>query len=173
MVMVAMIPLLSSWIAWSLRVATALSDPYLVDTAALSYEVPDRAPEAGIASRYGEPGDKYGAQALACAPGKHVDSTMHVCAHRTRRCGTILFVRSVKTRQTTLCRVMDRGPFCALDKNGVWHVEVRLKEGSRRRGFLDLTPAAYRDLGLRGLDPVEAWAVYVPAKPLRVRRPAS
>jgi hypothetical protein len=164
--------LIPSWfLALVLQLVGALNDPYLTDLPAIGYAAPDRHPdEVGVGSRYGGPKDsRWGGQAMACAPDKHVDATVHTCAHRTHRCGTLLLLESVKTKKRTLCRVMDRGPYGALDADGVWHVEIKLKPGSRRRGILDLTPTVFAALGMRGMSPVRSWVISVPAKPLRIR----
>jgi hypothetical protein len=154
-----------------LQLTTSLADPYLTDLPALSWTAPDRKPnEVGKGSRYGGPKDsKWGGQAMACAPDKHVDDRVHTCAHRTHKCGTILLVENAKNKKRTLCRVMDRGPYGAIDADGVWHVEIKLKPGSRRRGLLDMTPAVFAAIGMKSMTQVKIWVIHVPKKPLRVR----
>jgi len=145
-----------------------INDPFLYNPPAV--RAPDTAPVVTRASRYGGPKDgRWGGAALAAAPDHHIEAGMHVCAHRTLKFGTILVVQSVRTRRTTLCRVMDRGPYGAIDANGVWHVEIRLQPGSRRRGDLDLAFTAYNAIGLKGIAPVRFWEAYAPEKPMRIR----
>jgi len=166
--------------------SVAVADPLMRGLPDLAWAKPARAPdEVGGASRYGGPGDsRWGGQGLACAPDHKVEAGMHVCAHRTHRCGTVLLVQSVRTGRTTLCRVMDRGPYGACTRpmvrrrcpRGAWRVEIRLQPGSVRRGFLDLAFTTYAALGLRGISPVRAWVLEVPRRPIRVRparRPTS
>jgi hypothetical protein len=164
--------LLPSWlITLALELIGAFNDPYFTDLPNLSFAAPDRKPdEVGVGSRYGGPKDtRWGGQAMACAPDRFVDGRVHTCAHRTHRCGTVLMVENARNGRRTLCRVMDRGPYGAIDAEGVWHVEIKLKAGSRRRGILDMTPAVFAAIGMRSMTPVKVWVIDVPATPLRIR----
>lgn len=149
------------------------ADPMLREPPGI-VEAPTRAPfQVGKATRFGGSTDKkWGHQALACAPDYHTDETMFVCAHRTLSCGTVILIESVRTGRTSLCRVMDRGPFGAKGDDGVWFPKVgrhRDREGAFR-GILDMTPAVVHALGLTGgLAQVRIWRVWVPKKPMRIR----
>lgn len=66
------------------------------------------------------------------------NSKMHA-AHKTAPCGSVLTVRSTKTGRSIQVRVVDRGPYV-------------------RGRVIDLTPAAFKELGISlsaGLTPVE------------------
>lgn len=72
----------------------------------------------GVASRFGDPGDKWVGGNLYCAPKKRVDSKEHVCAHRRAGyrelpCGSILILENPRTGKRSWCKVMDRGPYGA------------------------------------------------------------
>lgn len=91
---------------------------------------PAHAGERGIASIF------Y-SQPTACGVTMS-NSKMHA-AHKTAPCGSVLTVRSVKTGRSIQVRVVDRGPYV-------------------RGRIIDLTPAAFRELGVSlsaGLTPVE------------------
>lgn len=157
-----------TWVAPTLlRLMLVLASPFLGTGAGhLETRAPARSPDiVGRASRYGGPSDgRWGGAALACAPDYHVERGYHVCAHRTLPCGTVLAVQAVSTRKTTWCRVMDRGPFGALDPDGVWFPKV----GKHRelpgvyRGEIDMAFSAYNELGLKGIGAVRIWKLWVP-----------
>ena len=91
--------------------------------------VPD---QVGIATRFGDPGDKWVGGNLFCAPTRRVNQVEHVCAHRlaghTRlggpACGEILILENPRTKKRSWCQVMDRGPYGA---------EVWTYDASKRR----------------------------------------
>lgn len=149
------------------------TDPLLREPPGI-VEAPERAPfQEGKATRFGGQHDsQWGGQALACAPDYHTDESMFVCAHRQLPCGTVILIESVRTKKTSLCRVMDRGPFGAKGDDGVWFPKVgRHKQRTGVfRGILDMTPAVVHALGLTGgLAQVRIWRVWVPKKPMRIR----
>ncbi len=166
-----MLQLLPLVITVLVKLSGFTTDPFLRAPIPAELARPARGPDlVGVASRYGGPRDsRWGGAALACAPATHTDLQMHVCAHRRLPCGTMLQLENPRNGKRSFCRVMDRGPFGALDENGTWHVEVKLVPGHRRRGDFDLTPAVFAELGAKGLSTVRAWIRYRPARPLRFR----
>jgi len=110
--------------------------------------------QKGVASRFGDPGDKWVGGNLYCAPQRRVNQTEHVCAHRLagyrkHPCGSILILRNPRTKKVSWCRVMDRGPYGAdvlswdddkksytqvyyhdkrNRKRKQWYVKIRLKD---------------------------------------------
>lgn len=123
--------------------------------------------QSGLATMYGTPDDrKWGAGHLACAPDYRVQDLpeMHVCAHRTYRCGTILAVENPRTGLRTLCRVLDRGPYGALLEDGTWAVKIRASDPGTWRGIADMTPAVAKAIGHTGFGRVKVWPVFIPAK---------
>lgn len=72
----------------------------------------------GVASRFGDPGDKWVGGKIYCPPRHRVNSTEHVCAHRYvgykgLPCGSMLIIENPRTKKKSWCRVMDRGPYGA------------------------------------------------------------
>ena len=124
-------------------------------------------PHGGIGSMYGTPGDPWAEQGLACAPQQHVDSQMHVCAHRTLPCGTVLAIQTTRTKKLGWCIVMDRGPYGAIDDHQVWVIKVTESDPGQWRGILDMTPAVTKDMEHRGFEPIRFWILRVgrPGKP--------
>lgn len=123
--------------------------------------------QSGIATMYGTPNDrKWGAGHLACAPDYRVQDLpeMHVCAHRTYPCGTILVVENPRTGLRTLCRVLDRGPYGALLEDGTWTVKIKHADPGTWRGIADMTPAVAQAIGHTGYGRVKVWPIYVPKK---------
>jgi hypothetical protein len=126
----------------------------------------------GIATVYGLPSDKkWGSGHLACAPDFRVQTlpTMNVCAHRTYRCGTILAVENPRTKQRTLCRVLDRGPYGAIMDDGTWGLKIRPSDPGRWRGIADLTPTVSAAIGHRGYERVKIWPVYIPDQKMIIK----
>lgn len=143
---------------------------------------------AGLASRYGYPGDpgdvpaghracraalvaRWGAARWASALAAGV-------ASRDLPCGTRLLLASggpvgqgvrLAGRGTgrgtdggarvVIAYVVDRGPYGQLLPGGRYVASTRLQPGARWRGVLDLLPGVAARLGLRGLQPVVAWRV--------------
>jgi hypothetical protein len=117
--------------------------------------LPSSPDQKGVASRFGDPGDKWVGGNLYCQPNKRVDSDEHVCAHRlagyrSHPCGTILILRNPRTKKMSWCRIMDRGPYGAdvltFDKDKKkytqayyfdkrkrkrkqWYIKIRYKDG--------------------------------------------
>jgi hypothetical protein len=74
--------------------------------------------QVGIASRFGDPNDKWVGGNLYCNSKRRVNSKEHVCAHRYAGykglpCGSILIIENPRTKKRSWCRVMDRGPYGA------------------------------------------------------------
>lgn len=152
------------------RVIVALADPFLSGLPPTTPPVPGRAAdEVGRASTYGRADDSHGQAHLACAPEHRIDADDHVCAHRSLRCGTLLLLEH--EGRTTVCRVMDRGPFGKHDAAGRWFNGARERERAGTWvGILDLAPAVRAELapGNGGKLLVNAWIVAVPPRPLKV-----
>jgi hypothetical protein len=122
--------------------------------------------KAGNASRYGYVGDTLdNVGSFACRGslearyGSRVWRKMrdHGVANRTLPCGTPLGVCNPRTGLCTAAYVVDRGPWGALDRKGVWHARVTLKKGEHYRGELDLLPGVYTAIGLVGIESVWFW----------------
>jgi hypothetical protein len=176
-----MLTFFPSWLIILVLRLVALADPFLHDVDLLLANAPDGDARLGIASRYGGPKDGLlGGAAMACAPDYKVTTAMHVCAHRALPCGTLLALKNPRTQQRSACRVMDRGPFgaCLVSMTrgrrcpkGQWRVKIRHHEPGDWRGDVDLSPAVFAELGLKGgLKPVEITIVNVPARPLKIRK---
>lgn len=178
----------------------AFEDPFLRKLPDITYAAPDRRPYGvGKASTYGRKKDdikhrkKYGKQSkqtlMACAPTYRVDDSMHVCAHRKLPCGTVLLLEHDVTKQTTMCKVTDRGPYGCIDpKTGKWANYAKLKKidperakacALKFRGELDVSPAVRAELapGDGGLQDVRFWVIKKPFKKTRrsarARKPTS
>lgn len=121
----------------------------------------------GIGSRYGDPGDIWAEEALACAPQVHINNHMHVCAHRRLPCGTLLSIETVRTHKRSWCVVMDRGPYGALDESGVWFVKRNESDPGKWRGILDMTPAVATDMHHNGFEPIRVWIIHPVMRPER------
>jgi len=150
----------------------------LADDASLMPEAPDL---KGIATTYGQPGDKYAQQGTACAPHNKINDVDHVCAHRWYPCGTILIVENIKNGKRNWCVVKDRGPYGAnvFADNGTkvmndankpaWFIKIRpgdLPPASicpmgncigRWRGILDMSPAVSAGLDHPGMGMIKVW----------------
>lgn len=146
-----------------------------------------RADQSGVASRFGDPGDKWIGGTLKCSPQEYVNTVDHICAHRKYSCGTILVVENRRTRKKTWCRVMDRGPYGAnvFTAYGGKRIKVVASQASRRkyawyvkkrrrhrppknlcpsdscygrwRGIVDLSPAVSDSIDHNGLERVRIW----------------
>lgn len=168
-----MLTLLNIIIAW-VQVFCAHADPFLRNVPV--HMVPTKTSQKarqGLATTYGTVKDtKWGGGHMACAPDYRIRDvpTMHVCAHRTYRCGTILAVENVRTRQRTLCRVLDRGPYGAKLEDGTWAVKIKASDPGVWRGVADLTPATSAAIGHNGFEQVKIWPVYIPKETLIVPR---
>jgi hypothetical protein len=139
--------------------------------------------QAGNASRYGYVGDVWNqAGTYACRGslqalyGERRWRTMrdHGVAHRTLACGTPLTICNLRTGRCTAAYVVDRGPYGALDRRGVWHARVPpLRPGEHYRGELDLLPGVYSAISLVGIERVMFWQLPMirtePARQQRVR----
>jgi rare lipoprotein A len=91
----------------------------------MSLVPPVVAAERGIASSY-----PYSYQGRRTASGERLNAHAMTCAHKSHPFGSMLRV-SIGARSIT-CRVTDRGPFV-------------------RGRVIDLTPVAFRALGISGL----------------------
>lgn len=127
------------WIAWIGSIASAFLITVSLDRNT-QLGTPD---QKGIASSFGEIGDKWVGGNLYCQPDKRVDSTEHVCAHRRTEfkkrgypCGTILILENPRTKKRSWCAVMDRGPYGAgvfsFDKEKQSYVQVRKSNGYKQ-----------------------------------------
>jgi hypothetical protein len=96
--------------------------------------------ERGVATRFGDPGDRLTGAHLSCTHQKLQPGQL-VCAHRTLPCGTTLILENPRTGRFALCEVLDRGPFGAILPSGVWGMKIHADEPGDWRGVLDLAPA--------------------------------
>lgn len=83
--------------------------------------------ETGIASVYGNENGQ-----VRRADGKRYIPSQVLCAHKTRKLGSVVTVTVLKTGRSIRCRVLDRGPFV-------------------RGRIIDLSFGAARALGVKGL----------------------
>ena len=111
----------------------------------------------GLASRYGDPGDRYAGRTLTChrfmEPRSFRAAIAQGCAHRWLPCGTRLLVGNTRTGRIGACTVVDRGPYGAMHR-GRWVIKRRARDPGTWRGVLDLLPPVASRLGLNGLEPV-------------------
>ncbi len=102
-------------LAWLAEIVTTVVALFAADP---TLTLPSNPDEQGIASRFGDPGDKWVGGNLYCAPNRRVNQTEHACAHRyagykRHPCGSILILENPRTKKRSWCRVMDRGPYGA------------------------------------------------------------
>jgi hypothetical protein len=96
--------------------------------------------DRGVATRYGDPGDRMAGPRLSCTHKKMAPGQL-VCAHRTLPCGTVVVLENPRTRRFAVCEVLDRGPFGAILPSGDWGVKIHANEPGSWRGLIDLSPA--------------------------------
>ena len=102
----------------------------------------------GAVSAY-QPGDGHNHGKLSCG-GTLTWQSRHVAIRAWRgRCGAPVLVCSDETGRCIYTTVEDSGPWGAVDRKGQWRVwpRHRLPRGWKRRGVVDLSPGAYRELG--------------------------
>jgi hypothetical protein len=112
--------------------------------------------DRGVATRYGDPGDKLTGKHLSCTH-QHIQPTDLVCAHRTLPCGTTLILENPRTGRFALCEVLDRGPFGAIMPTGQWGVKIHKNEPGDWRGILDLSPAVAEALAHNGRERIRVF----------------
>jgi len=153
-----------------------------VVSAGNSIDLPARPNEIGIASRFGDVGDKWIGGNLFCQPDTRVSPDKHQCAHRKYPCGTILIIENARNKNRSWCEVVDRGPYGAnifiedtpvITESGkkAWYVKKRKKHlppvdicplgqcVGRWRGILDMSPAVNEDLGHNGFEKVRVYKI--------------
>src|SRR6185503_12704365 len=69
--------------------------------------------DRGLATRFGDPGDRLTGAHLSCTHRKLQPGQL-VCAHRTLPCGTMVVLQNPRTHRLGVCQVLDRGPFGAI-----------------------------------------------------------
>jgi len=147
-----------------------------------SVDLPSSPDSFGVASRFGDVGDKWIGGTLACQPDDRVSLDEHQCAHRKYPCGTILVIENARSGDRSWCEVVDRGPYGAhvfLDGEPVltetgekaWYVKNTRDEDppeelcpmggckGRWRGILDTSPAVNDDLNHNGLEKVRVYRI--------------
>ena len=82
------------------------------------------------------------------------------CAHRTIKCGTWVSVQNIRTGASTVCQIMDRGPYGKRDANGVWFNAATDRKRAKKEGrpprvgtyisILDMSQAVSDALGSKG-----------------------
>jgi hypothetical protein len=119
--------------------------------------------EGGVASQYGEPGDIYAQQALACDISKHIDNYVHICASRWVPCGTVLLLQNQSNHELSWCTVMDRGPYGAMIKNDdntySWGMKITPRDPGVWRGILDMSPATTKEMHHNGFEHIKYWII--------------
>lgn len=98
---------------------------------------------------------------LACDHGRRwEDENELLVAHRTLPCGTVVIIEHKGKR--VAARVLDRGPYGALDADGKWLVKRPLDPVTRDavwRGIVDLSPGVAKAVGLRSMGMVTVWTL--------------
>ena len=112
--------------------------------------------DRGLATRYGDPGDRLAGKHLSCTH-QHIQPGQLVCAHRTLPCGTTLILENPRNGRFALCEVLDRGPFGAIMPTGQWGVKIHRDEPGDWRGILDLSPAVADALGHNGRERIRVF----------------
>ena len=129
--------------------AAALLLAAVMGTANLQYD-------RGLATRFGDPGDRYAGKHLSCTHKKLQPDQM-ACAHRTLPCGTTLILENPRNGRFAVCKVLDRGPFGAILPTGEWGVKIHKYEPGDWRGILDLSPAVAEALGHNGRERIRVF----------------
>ena len=168
------------WLIWSPQ--SIVRDTALASMLMVGGDLPPQPDMIGIASRFGDPGDKHIGGNLMCRPDERVSLTEHQCAHRRYACGTILIIENRRKATRSWCEVVDRGPYGAnvftsdgdsvLTSKGrkAWYVKSK-KKGydppaelcpsgecvGRWRGILDMSPAVSEDLAHNGFEKVRVY----------------
>jgi hypothetical protein len=124
--------------------------------------------EKGLATRYGDPGDRLTGKHLSCTH-QPMQPGQLACAHRTLPCGSVLLLHNPRTKRFAVCEVLDRGPFGAILPSGDWGVKIRPSEPGTWRGILDLAPEVARQLAFNGREKIHVVHQRV-ASHLRVAR---
>ena len=88
-----------------------------------------------------------------------------VCAHRTLPCGAWIKVTNLKTKKSTWCKIMDRGPYGKRDKNGVRFNSATDRKKAKKTGrapkkgryisILDKSRGVTRQIGATGMTRVK------------------
>jgi hypothetical protein len=110
--------------------------------------------DAGLATRFGDPGDLLAGPHLKCTHQKLPPGAL-VCAHRTLPCGSVVMIHNPRNHRLAACQVLDRGPFGAILPDGEWGFKIRSSEPGIWRGIIDLSPAVAEALDFNGREPVE------------------
>jgi hypothetical protein len=124
--------------------------------------------EHGLATRFGDPGDRHDGAALSCTQ-KPLEAGQLVCAHRTLPCGSVVMLHNPRTNRYAVCTVLDRGPYGAILPSGKWGLKIHKSQPGVWRGVIDLAPAVARALGHNGFERVDIYYQRV-AQHLRVGR---
>jgi hypothetical protein len=112
--------------------------------------------DRGLATRFGDPGDRLAGKHLSCTHKKLQPGQM-ACAHRTLPCGTTLILENPRNGRFAVCQVLDRGPFGAILPTGSWGVKLRRTQPGAWRGILDLAPAVAKALGHNGRERIRVF----------------
>lgn len=111
----------------------------------------------GVASRYGEPGDRLAGGVASCRYRMDRPSFRRAvsqgCAHRWLPCGTQIVLRNPQNGRSASCTVVDRGPYGAMYR-GRWVIKRRERDPGTWRGVLDLLPPVANRLGVDGRQPL-------------------
>jgi hypothetical protein len=124
--------------------------------------------EKGLATRYGDPGDRLTGKHLSCTH-QPMQPGQLACAHRTLPCGSVLLLHNPRTKRFAVCEVLDRGPFGAILPSGDWGVKIHPSQPGKWRGILDLAPAVAEQLAFNGREKIQVVHQRV-ASHLRVAR---
>ena len=123
--------------------------------------------DEGLATRFGDPGDKLMGGRMSCTHRKMTADQM-VCAHRTLPCGTPVVVENLRTGKFAVCAVLDRGPFGAIVPSGRWRIKRDPSEPGIWRGLVDLSPSVARALSFNGREQVR---LFYPTRAAEHQRP--
>lgn len=93
-----------------------------------------------LSTQFGHPGDGHGGRSPTVLTGKPVTDKDIGIAHRTWPVGSVVLVTNLRTKQSMLAVVIDRGPWGKIDSKGKWfNPRERIKVKGKKRGpFKDL-----------------------------------
>ena len=101
---------------------------------------------------------------LGCTGGQWVDPNQPYCASRTIPCGTWVYIENLSSGGHAWCKVLDRGPYGKIDKNGNWFNAAKDRKQAKEEGkplrvgqyrsIIDMSPLVSLSLGSKGMSTV-------------------
>ena len=103
------------------------------------------------ATVFGGAADRHrGGPSRCLTPPRRIRADDHGIAHRTLPCGSWVLVTSRRTGRSVLTRVIDHGPYGAVDATGEWVLKRRRSDPGKWKGCADLTYPVGEMLGIGG-----------------------